>query len=264
MLEFSAKDFAEIAHNLGLLLGQAKQPFNKDNTLFSDALNALIANCNRLGMDVTLQHVMSMAEEMVKASPKSFVQESWGFRITNATLPQDRIVYYGELLYTTMRMELGAIKFRAIPREKNIYCSDKWPTHPIIQQKHPETIDELQRAGRCYAYGENTACVFHLMRVAEFYFTRVATSLQTSFDPKNWMEIGRFITSKMEAKYQQKSGDWKLAEPLYASILTDIQALSRAHRNPALHDLEKKYDDREGKRMLDIIEGFAEHVAANF
>jgi hypothetical protein len=49
--------------------------------------------------------------------------------------------------------------------------------------------------------------------------------------------------------------------PFFGEILTDIQAIGRGHRNPVLHELEKKYDEREAQYMLTVIEGFAIRVA---
>jgi hypothetical protein len=65
----------------------------------------------------------------------------------------------------------------------------------------------------------------------------------------------------MEKKYQTKTADWKAREPFYANILTDIQAIGRGHRNSALHDLQKKYDEGVARYMLTVIETFANHVA---
>ena len=100
------------------------------------------------------------------------------------------------------------------------------------------------------------------MRVTEFYLKKVADSLQVPFHANNWCEIGKHITKEMEKKHQVKTDAWKLSEPFYAAILTDIQAISRGHRNPALHELEKKYDEREASYMLTVIEEFALHVAS--
>jgi hypothetical protein len=73
-----------------------------------------------------------------------------------------------------MKAEFGAISLKAVPREKAKCCDPKWLTTSVMFVKFPDTVDEFQEAGRCFAYGENTACVFHLMRVADFYFRRVA------------------------------------------------------------------------------------------
>jgi hypothetical protein len=160
--------------------------------------------------------------------------------------------------------ELSGHESRLTPqaaKEKARYCDPNWLADSILANKYVETVDEFQKAGRCFAYGENTACIFHLMRVTDFYFRRVADSLNLSYDSRNWQGIGDKITRSMEQKYQNKSDDWRKAEPFYAAILTDIQAIGRGHRNPALHELERTYDEREARYMLTVIEGFATHVA---
>src|ERR1700693_4989651 len=48
--------------------------------------------------------------------------------------------------------------------------------------------------------------------------------------------------------------DWKKLERLYAEILTHIQVVVRGNRNPALHGLEKKYDERDAHHMLTMVE----------
>ncbi len=67
----------------------------------------------------------------------------------------------------------------------------------------------------------------------------------------------------MEEKYSTKTDDWKQLEPFYASILTDIQAISRGHRNPTLHEIEKKYTDADAHYLLTVTEAFMNHLAEN-
>ena len=99
------------------------------------------------------------------------------------------------------------------------------------------------------------------MRVTDFCFRKVADSLNLSYESRNWQGIGDKITKTMEQRYTDKTNDWRKAEPFYAAILTDIQAIGRGHRNPVLHELERTYDEREARYMLAVIEGFANHVA---
>jgi hypothetical protein len=168
-----------------------------------------------------------------------------------------------EGIYRTLRAELGSLLLRIIPKEKAKYGDSEWLRNVPAFSKYPEMIDEFQRGGRCFSYGENTACIFHLMRVADFCFDKVAKSLNDSYNSLTWQEVGQKIAKHMEQKYQTKTDDWKQKEPLYAEILTDIQGIGRGHRNKALHDLEKKYEERETVYMLTVIESFAEHVAKN-
>jgi hypothetical protein len=259
MLEFSASDYVELSYQLGLMMATFKR---QDLTSGKGGIiDKLLGDCARLGLTVTRDQIALMVLEFVDVNPGKAKREGEYLHIKEASLDAGRFCHHIESIYSILKSELRSIIFRAIPKEKAKFCDPKWLTDTVLFKKYPDTIDEFQRAGRCFAYGENTACIFHLMRVTEFYLIKVATSLSVSFNPINWGAIGQHITKEMEKKYQDKTIDWRQSEPLYAEILTDIQALSRAHRNPALHDIDKKYDEREASNMLTIIEGFAIHVA---
>ena len=261
MLEFAAAEFVEATHTLGLILGEAKRPTQTDRDLLNPPLHTLLSNCDRLGLTVTLKQIGAFVMEIAKECPGAVKLYERGFEVMNGKLPPERNVYHVEAIYTTLRAELAGRKFKAIPPEKERFCDPKWLLDSIMFSKFPDTVDEFQRAGRCFSYGENTACIFHLMRVADFYFNKVGESLGIAYEARAWMGIGHKITEKMEQKHHTKTDEWKQKEPFYAEILTDIQSISRGHRNAALHELEKKYDEREANYMLTVIEGFARHVA---
>jgi hypothetical protein len=260
MFDFSAHDFTEISYKFGQLLARLKSQPVEANPL-GEGLTILIQRGPQLGLDVTVQQLISLMAEIAKETPQSLIKSSDGIQIVGGQLSDERMVYHIECLYSTLQAELRSIKFKAIPKEKNRYCDPAWLTDSAMFTKFPDSVDELQRAGRCFAYGENTACVFHLMRVTDFYLRKVADSLNITYDASNWHGIGEKIRGKMEQKYQSKTDEWRAREPLYAEILTDIQAIGRGHRNPSLHELEKKYDERETAYILGVIQGFARHVA---
>jgi hypothetical protein len=258
MLDFYARPYLELTHKFGklLALGQPADP-----NVVKDVWGDLLTDTTRLNLPITKELIVELFEEFAKANPTKISKTSEGIAILGAELPYVRMAHHCESIYKTLKAELSSLQLRAIPREKAKYCAPAWLTDTTMFTKYPDTVDEFQKAGRCFAYGENTACVFHLMRVSEFYFTKVAQSLQADFDPLNWGEIAKLINRKMETKHQTKTEDWRAAEPFYAEILCDLQALGRAHRNPALHDLAVIYDDRQGQRMLEIVEAFCSHVA---
>jgi hypothetical protein len=266
MLEFSAEGYVEMSHQIGALLARMrKPPFNSEDVCRS--MEKLLDEVNRLGLFVTREAIGRFLIELVKAnrdkSSLEFASDGDKIvRVKDGQLDLDRWAFHLEAIYATLRAELSTLAFRIVPARKTQYCDPKWLIDSKMYIKYPDTIDEFQRAGRCFAYDENAACVFHLMRVTEFYLTKVAQSLSTSFDPLNWGAIGNFIRKEMEAKYQDKTDAWRKSEPFYATILTDIQAISRGHRNPALHALDKKYEEREAKYLLTVIEEFAHHTAA--
>jgi hypothetical protein len=260
MLEFSAEAYVDIAHQFGTIIGSLGTERLRDHDL-NRAFNTLLGDAESLGLLVTRDQIARMILETIKHDPAVASVKEGMLRVRDHSIEPDRLRYHIETVMTVLKSELSVILFRAIPKEKARYCDPKWLTDGILFTKYPDTVDEIQKAGRCFAYGENTACVFHLMRVTDFYLRKVADSLNVPYESRTWQAIGEKITKLMEQKYQTKSDDWKKQEPFYAEILTDIQAIGRGHRNPALHELEKKYDEREAAYLLTVIESFARHVA---
>jgi hypothetical protein len=162
-------------------------------------------------------------------------------------------------LHLRIQDELSQNTFYWVPKERETFL------HQVIDFQYleklvPSIIDEFFAASRSYIYGENTACIFHLMRVVDFGLHKVAKSLGIGYSAHNWKMIGDDIRKKMEQKYQDKTEEWRKSEPFYAGVLTDIGAIARGHRNPTLHELERTYDDREARYMITVVSGFMLHV----
>jgi len=260
MLEFSADVYVDLAHQMGEIIGSLKARQSQSHNL-NNAFNRILSDAQNLELVVTRDQIASMILEMVKNDPASASLANGTLRVEAQEIEPHRLLHYMETVLSVLKSELRAIKFRAIPKEKNRYCDPKWLTEGNIFKKYPDTVAELQRAGRCFSFGENTASIFHLMRVTDFFLKKVGQSAGVDYDSSNWMGIAQGITKKMEQKYQTKSDDWKQKEPFFAEVLTDIQAIARGHRNQVLHELEKKYDEREALYMLTVIEAFANRVS---
>ena len=101
------------------------------------------------------------------------------------------------------------------------------------------------------------------MRVVDTGLRCVAGSLGVTYDARTWSGIGDTIQKKMEQKHRDKIDAWKQAEPFYASVLTDIQAISRGHRNAALHDIARKYTESEAFYLITVVTAFIKHLADN-
>jgi hypothetical protein len=260
MLEFSAEAYVDIAHQLGEIIGSLKARESSNYDL-NKAFNRILDDAQSLGLLVTRDQVATMILEMIKKDPQKSSLSQGVLSIHAQDIDPSRLLHHAEAVLSVLKSELRVIKFRAIPREKDKYCDPKWQAEGPLFEKYSDTVDELQRAGRCFSYGENTACIFHLMRVTDFFLKKVGQSAGVDYDSNNWAGIAQGLTKKMEQKYQTKSDDWKQREPFFAEVLTDIQAIGRGHRNQVLHELEKKYDEREALYMLTVIEAFAVRVS---
>jgi len=166
-------------------------------------------------------------------------------------------------LHNRVLDELETVCCYVVPREKTSYLEHAWPANPRIEDSFPSAIPEFKRAGRCFAYSENTACVFHLMRIVDLGLRSVAASLSVNYDARNWAGIAGKITKSMEQKYGDKTDAWKNQEHFYASVLADIQAISKAYRNEGIHDARKVYEEQDASYLLTVAEHLMTSLAGH-
>ncbi len=243
VLKYAAADFYRLSDELRALAVNPRFALDPDRKDYiQGALNTLYEYCEKLDLPLSKNQI----GEVVHA-------------VNGMNLDRMNTAFHE--LQRRVQEELKAKICFCLPGHKVKYWSMFWLVDTPIYDHFRSAHDEFQRAGHCYAFGENTACIFHLMRVVDFGLRRVAASLNITYDARNWSGIGNRIQQNMEQKYNTKTDDWKKSEPMYAEILTDIQAISRGHRNPVLHELEKKYDEREAEHMLNVVEGFMLHLA---
>jgi hypothetical protein len=113
MLDFSAHDFTEISYKFGQLLARLKSQPVEANPL-GEGLTILIQRGPQLGLDVTVQQLISLMAEIAKETPQSLIKSSDGIQIVGGQLSDERMVYHLECLYSTLQAELRSIKFRLV------------------------------------------------------------------------------------------------------------------------------------------------------
>ena len=243
VLRYAAEDFIEITKIISSMsMAQLWLQDEKPRAKLDACLEKLLEHTYKFNLQLTRNQIETVRSALAR--------ENW----SSASQELDQL----------LRRLLEELKLRAFRYvEKPEYELGLWlSVYPGIRH-NPEIRAELDSAGRCYAYDEDTACVFHLMRVVDYGLRLVAKSLGIEFDARSWDGIGKAIEKKMREKYGDKTDDWKAAEPFYAEILTDIQAISRGHRNAALHELDKVYDKHAAEYLLAVTVGFIEHVLAH-
>jgi hypothetical protein len=245
MLRYAAEDFVEITKILDSLHHHPRSLENERvQGKFQEVINRLSGHLANLEMKFSQNQVETVIAAVNRAD----------WEVASREIDQ---------LIRRILEELKARSFRYV--DKPSYETGLWLWQGDMRAlaSHPDIRPEIEAAGRCYAYGESTACVFHLMRTIDYGLRLVAASLGIAYDARSWDGIGKAIEKRLREKYGEKTETWKVSEPFYAEILTDIQAISRGHRNPALHELEKKYDERESLYLLTVTVGFIKHVLAH-
>lgn len=252
MLRFAASDFQIIAMTMTQLqeLDGLQLRTDRGTEEFMDKIGLLVNHAQKIGMRSTIRQVENIRDY--------FSGDLHGKKSNEVALMIRE-------LQVRIHEDLEERIMFVIPGDKAPFVDAAWLENGAIATSFPTTaLPEMRAAARCYAYGEDTACMFHLMRVVDFGLRRVAESIMgVDYSPVNWNAVGSAIQTKMEQKYQKKPAEWKKAEPFYAGILMDIQAISRGHRNAVIHDLEKNYAERDSRYMLTVVQAFMEHLAAH-
>src|SRR5207249_896732 len=88
-------------------------------------------------------------------------------RDLNTGLTWDQLRCHAKVLRETMQDDLTYRVFAYVPLEKAKVLRGLSSTWEPVWGQFPSIKEDSSEAVECYALGRNTACVFHLMRVAE-------------------------------------------------------------------------------------------------
>lgn len=262
MLDFAAKDYVEFSYQFGLMVSYFRSA-KPDQSGFGKAIDKLLEDCNAMGMLVTRDHIGRMFLEFVKVdTSKASIAGTGDDRmlvLKDLDVDHQRFCHYIETIYDSLRSELSSIKFKAVQREKLLYCDPNWLFDGPIYHSFPSAWKEFQAAGRCFAYGENTACAFHLSRALEWGLKSLAVKLGQRFDRNNWERHIEDIEKELKARYVA-AGARSPEEKFYAEAAAQFGNMKVAWRNPTMH-IEAQYDEKEGSYLLTTIEKFMTHLA---
>lgn len=137
----------------------------------------------------------------------------------------------------------------------------------IVWEKFPSSQKDSKFAVECYALEQDTACVFHLMRVAEYGLRALARERKVKL-PKNrplewaeWNEIIVAIGKKVDAIANQKRGPKRdAALEFYRGALGQFQAFKDAYRNHVMH-ARGIYDEHQAASVLSHVRDFMSRLA---
>ena len=248
MLRFYAQSFVsssctitQISH----ILNRAEALNDSHVTPFARALGEMQRECEKVELPMTTKQIQRM---------KKAVDEGTFGQFSDMRRQLDDLL-------SRLWDELDGHIFYEIESTKSQYVDEKWLFDTPLQSQFPNGWKELQSGGRCYAYGESTACAFHLSRALEWGLKSLAVHLGKSFDRNSWDAHLKDIEKELTARYQS-SGARTSQEHFYSEAATQFAHMKVAWRNPTMH-IEAHYDEREGQYLLVTVEKFMQHLAAN-
>ena len=125
----------------------------------------------------------------------------------------------------------------------------------------PTTDFDIEGAGKCIAFGQGTACVFHLMRVMEVGLRVLGDALNLpSTSNRNWDDILNKADKEVKTRRTDQSPEWQADEVFFSSAVAHLRSVKTAWRNPTMH-IEAKYTEEEAEDIWNHVASFMRHLS---
>jgi hypothetical protein len=155
------------------------------------------------------------------------------------------------------------------PREKTLMLMavpGGWAS-ALKVEAFPSIEPEVKAGVDCYAIGHNTACVFHVMRVAETGMRALARERQVSFPkhPLEWAEWEN-ILDQIESKARAatigmpRGPERDAARAFYTSAVAQLRAFKET-RNAIMH-MRGSFDELDAQRTINQVRDFMNGLSA--
>ena len=119
---------------------------------------------------------------------------------------------------------------------------------------------DIKEAGTCYSVGRYTACVFHLMRVAEFGLKTIGKRVGFVDDRPVWEAVLNFINAELRRDRDKMSELFKGDLEFIGGISAHMHAVNLAWRRRVAH-VERTYTQEEAKQIFDATKSLMQHLA---
>ncbi|MFZ1005411.1 MAG: hypothetical protein WAN65_01155 [Candidatus Sulfotelmatobacter sp.] len=133
-----------------------------------------------------------------------------------------------------------------------------------LADSFPDSIFDACEAGRCFSYELFTACVYHLMRVAESALVSVARGLNVSEHQvaRGWDGCIQGIQGAIKVLESQpnKPINWKDTANKYNSLCSWFTTVSKGWRNPSSH-APRIYSEATASAMFSAITILSEEMS---
>lgn len=122
----------------------------------------------------------------------------------------------------------------------------------------PTAAPDIEEAGRCFALGRHTACVFHLMRIVETALSPIAKIILPNDPRPNWDPIIKKLDAelKLSPKDRSISGD----PQFLAELSAHANSLKLAWRNRVMH-IDAIMTEERAKVIFDATAAFMNYAA---
>ena len=145
----------------------------------------------------------------------------------------------------------------------NARGQNEWPWDPVWKS-FPDAQSDIESALTCYCIEENTACVFHLMRVLETGLAKMATEVGRTFEHQQWHNIIEEIESAIEAERKKPGNPPDKRERLkfLSEAAKEFFYFKDGWRNYVSHK-RVPYDEHQALSAIEHVRSFMTVLAKN-
>lgn len=249
MLKRYAREFYKIGELLQSLVD------DKDDSDLSDIseggnraavltyLGHLAEDCSEVGLDMAVVAI----ERIIESLPPRFSQLS-------ALLPD---------VQKRIEDQLDQTWFLYVSKEQAKYYDAKTLFGEEVAKIFPNTVVDIEEAGKCFATGRYTASVFHLMRVMELAVQHLGRLLKVKIpEEKNWQNILDEINSQIR-KMRPRTAKQKAVRDSYSASAAHLHNVKEAWRNRVMHP-KATYTEEEAADVFVHVKTFMAHLAKKF
>ncbi len=187
-------------------------------------------------------------------------------------LPWSELGTQAKVLQEAIQAELLYRRFAFVPMEKAEIWDKRSVSWSRIWEKFQEAKVDSERAIDCYALEQNTACVFHLMRVAEFGLRALAKKLGVKLIDKGkpqpieyatWEKVIVAIKNKLAAAHAMSKGPRQRSKlQFYSNAADHCTYIRDVWRNDVAHT-RGNYNDGEALGVVTRVRQFMELLATS-
>lgn len=169
-------------------------------------------------------------------------------------------------LHRVIQAEMGKHVFFWVPPERARWHGKKGRellgAECVERFAKKDIANEAEQAARCFAFGQYTACAFHLMRVSEAGVYALGLAIGYAWeDNPNWGRMFKSFDHQSATDASKRVGVWKTDGDFLAEIGGHFRAVKNAWRNDTMH-LDKTYDEDQAKHLLAVIPAFMKQLAS--
>jgi hypothetical protein len=141
-----------------------------------------------------------------------------------------------------------------VPSERKGYFEQDELFGRRVAVAFPSCARDIQKAGSCYAMGQEDACVHHLMLVLERGLHSLAAKLNVPYQRTNWQDIIDRSRDRLKSRPRDTDHD------IYRKVNADFGFLKDAYRNHSEHSHDDPYDMEKALSILNHARDFMQEL----